>query len=110
MPSDDEADPSYFPTQLSPNSKTQPPNSSAPQPASLAPSSMAAALRKRPPERKPTEEDIERWTQESGMGAGRQADALGDDPSQQDEVQDEASDQDAAQAFGQRIAGECGGG
>jgi hypothetical protein len=70
---------------------------------------MAAAIRKRPPERKPTPEDIERWTQESGMGAGRQADALGDDPSQQDETltpdQDEAADQDGAEAFGERMRG-----
>ena len=87
MPSDEESEPSYFP----PSSKTQ-----QLQPGNMA---MAAALRNRPPERKPTPEDIERWTQESGMGAGRQADALGDEPSQQDEM----PDQDGAGAFGERM-------
>ena len=88
MPSDDETDhTSYFPAQPSP----------APKPAQ--PRSIATAMRKRPPERKPTEEDIERWTQESGMGSGRQADALGDEPSQGDEV----PDQDGAEAFGERM-------
>ena len=83
MPSDDETDQSYFPTQSS---------------------SMATAMRKRPPERKPTPEDIERWTQESGMGVGRQADALGDDPSQQEaEEDDEAADQDGAEVFEERM-------
>ena len=34
-----------------------------------------------PPQRKPTlPEDIERWVRESGMGRGRHADALGDEP------------------------------
>lgn len=32
------------------------------------------------PRRRPTEEDIERWTNESGMGSGKRADALGDEP------------------------------
>ena len=41
----------------------------------VRPKSLAKALRR--PQRKPTEEDIERWTQESGMGRGKQADALG---------------------------------
>ncbi|RMX75883.1 hypothetical protein D0869_11222 [Hortaea werneckii] len=36
---------------------------------------------RQPPERKPTlPEDIERWVRESGMGRGRHADALGDEP------------------------------
>lgn len=35
---------------------------------------------RRTPQRQPTPEDIERWTNESGMGSGKQADALGDEP------------------------------
>jgi hypothetical protein len=41
--------------------------------------SMASAVR-RIPQRQATPEDIERWTQESGMGSGKPADALGDEP------------------------------
>lgn len=43
------------------------------------PRSLARAMRKAP-ERKATPEDIQRWAHESGMGAGKQADALGDEP------------------------------
>jgi hypothetical protein len=32
------------------------------------------------PRRRPTEEDLERWANESGMGSGKRADALGDEP------------------------------
>lgn len=41
--------------------------------------SLGNALRKAP-RRKATPEDIERWAQESGMGKGKKADALGDEP------------------------------
>lgn len=50
-----------------------------PSTAQAAGGSMKAALRKAP-QRKVTEEDFERWASESGMGSGRQADALGDEP------------------------------
>lgn len=40
---------------------------------------MAEAIRKAP-QRKATPEDVERWARESGMGNGRKADALGDEP------------------------------
>ncbi|EME46637.1 hypothetical protein DOTSEDRAFT_70598 [Dothistroma septosporum NZE10] len=40
---------------------------------------LSSALRKAP-QRKATPEDIERWAQESGMGKGQKADALGDEP------------------------------
>ncbi|KAK3626635.1 hypothetical protein LTR56_019701 [Elasticomyces elasticus] len=43
------------------------------------PKAMASAVR-RQPQRKATPEDIERWAQESGMGKGLRADALGDEP------------------------------
>lgn len=52
------------------------------------PNSLAAAMR-RAPRRKATTEDIQRWAEESGMGAGKQADALGDEP---EEWSDERSD------------------
>lgn len=44
---------------------------------------LDAALRKKATKqrRKPTEEDLERWVNESGMGVGTRADALGDEPS-----------------------------
>lgn len=92
MPSDEELDhhnsQSYFP------SHSVPPSSSSKS------HSLGDALRNRPPERKPTPEDIERWTQESGMGAGKQADALGDEPSQdEEEIGGAAPDQDGAEAF-----------
>lgn len=44
--------------------------------------SMKAALKK-VPQRKATEEDMERWATESGMGRGKHADALGDEPGTQ---------------------------
>ena len=58
--------------------------------------SLAKALRKAP-KRKTTEEDIERWATESGMGAGKRADALGDDPQdgmdeEEEQLADEAGD------------------
>lgn len=68
MPSDDEDEQtSYFPN---------------PNTTSTGPRSMATAMR-RVPQRKPTPEDIERWTNESGMGRGKQADALGDEPTRE---------------------------
>lgn len=39
---------------------------------------LAQTLQK--PQRKPTQEDIERWASESGMGRGVKADGLGDEP------------------------------
>lgn len=44
---------------------------------------------KRPPRRKPTEEDLERWANESGMGSGERADALGDEPEEGEEEEEE---------------------
>ena len=86
MPSDDDDEEgehtSYFPNTAS--TSTNLPSGSR---------SIATAMRKRP-ERKPTPEDIERWTNESGMGRGKQADALGDEPAPEEE---EAPDQDGAQ-------------
>ena len=49
---------------------------------------MVAAMRRARPQRKATPEDIERWAQESGMGRGLRADALGDEP-EDDEGDDE---------------------
>ena len=54
------------------------------------PSSMAQAMRKAP-QRKPTPEDIERWANESGMGAGKDADALGDEPTPDQESSEDVS-------------------
>lgn len=50
--------------------------------ATSAHSSGSARLAgaKKVPRRKPTEEDLERWANESGMGSGKRADALGDEP------------------------------
>lgn len=45
-----------------------------------------ALRQKKQPRRKPTEEDLERWASESGMGVGKRADALGDEPSDGSEV------------------------
>lgn len=42
--------------------------------------SARTAGTKKVPWRRPTEEDLERWAKESGMGSGKRADALGDDP------------------------------
>jgi hypothetical protein len=60
---------------------------------------LGDALRRRDPQRQPTLEDIERWTQESGIGAGKQADALGDEPV----PEDERPDQDGGEIFGERM-------
>lgn len=53
--------------------------------------SMKAALRKAP-QRKVTEEDFERWASESGMGSGKHADALGDEPVSDDLEEAEKND------------------
>jgi hypothetical protein len=60
---------------------------------SAANNSNIAKATRRVPARRPTPEDIERWANESGMGAGKQADALGDEPSH-----DELSDDEIRQA------------
>lgn len=57
--------------------------------------SMKAALR-RAPQRKATEEDFERWANESGMGSGKQADALGDEPDADDDELAEAEQQETS--------------
>lgn len=51
--------------------------------------SLRTAMR-RAPQRKATEEDFERWATESGMGSGKHADALGDEPVSEDEVEEAA--------------------
>ncbi|TKA70987.1 hypothetical protein B0A55_08037 [Friedmanniomyces simplex] len=73
--SDNEEDESssYFPASTA--TATEAPKV-PPQPK---PKALAGALR-RQPQRKATPEDIERWAQESGMGRGLRADALGDEP------------------------------
>ena len=43
-----------------------------------------ARVRPKPRDRKPTPEDIRRWATESGMGKGAKADALGDEPDDED--------------------------
>ena len=43
------------------------------------------------PRRRPTVEDIANWTRQSGMGLGARADALGDEPEEEDE--DEVDEQ-----------------
>jgi hypothetical protein len=68
MPSDDEIESYPFPSQDSVSPSTR---------------SMATAIRTTP-QRKPTPEDIERWVKDSGMGTGKQADALGDEPEEED--------------------------
>lgn len=73
MPSDEEND--YFPAANKIQS-TISPKGSAPK---TGHDILAASLRQAP-ERKPTPEDIERWVGESGMGTGKHADALGDEP------------------------------
>lgn len=57
-------------------------------------SNNTAAARKKAPRRRPTEEDLERWAHESGMGSGKRADALGDEPEDgEEELEDlEAKD------------------
>lgn len=46
------------------------------------PRALAQALRRPLPQRKATPEDVERWVRESGMGRGRLADGLGDEPAE----------------------------
>lgn len=74
MPSDDESE--AFPFPDSQVSDERPVNPSR---------SMANAMR-RMPQRQPTPDDIERWAHESGMGSGKQADALGDEPEAEGDV------------------------
>ena len=75
MPSDDEQG-EYF-------------DESNPDGGEPALNSMTHVMRK-VPQRKATPEDIERWVNESGMGKGRQADALGDEPAPEDEGEAES--------------------
>lgn len=63
------------------------------------PKAMAKVMRR--PQRKPTTEDIERWASESGMGRGKQADALGDEPSAE-----EFEDDDGAQGVERKVGEE----
>jgi hypothetical protein len=49
---------------------------------------------KKVPRRRPTEEDLERWAFESGMGSGRRADALGDEPEDGEEDLEELEAKD----------------
>jgi len=52
--------------------------------------------RKKKPRRRPTQEDLEDWARQSGMGSGARADALGDEP------EDESDDgHDGAEAVGE---------
>lgn len=51
---------------------------------------LADAMRKAP-QRKATSDDIQRWAKESGMGTGTKADALGDEPDE-DEAHGEGED------------------
>ncbi|KAK3106722.1 hypothetical protein LTR53_018197, partial [Teratosphaeriaceae sp. CCFEE 6253] len=48
------------------------------------PKALETALRRAKPQRKATPDDIERWAQESGMGRGLRADALGDEPEEEE--------------------------
>jgi len=57
-------------------------------------SSKSASSSKKAPRRKPTEEDLERWVNESGMGSGKRADALGDEPEEGGEDLDEMEARD----------------
>lgn len=68
--------------------------------AQKKPRSLAHAMRSAP-QRKATPEDIERWAHESGMGEGRKADALGDEP-------EEWSDRDAQTAVKNSNGGALG--
>nr|OQO30704.1 hypothetical protein B0A51_01828 [Rachicladosporium sp. CCFEE 5018] len=43
---------------------------------------------KRRPVRRPTVEDIQRWEEESGMGKGKMADALGDEPEEDQGIEE----------------------
>lgn len=49
------------------------------------------------PQRKPTQEDIERWANESGMGRGVKADGLGDGP--EPDAEEEGTDGDRSGEF-----------
>ncbi|KAK5175629.1 uncharacterized protein LTR77_000768 [Saxophila tyrrhenica] len=82
MPSDDEIESYPFPPQTS--------SRKAPE---ISQRSIATAMRRKP-ERKATPEDIERWTNESGMGRGKQADALGDEPELSSEEIEKAEKED----------------
>jgi hypothetical protein len=62
-----------------------------------ASSQSRAIAPKKPPKRKPTTDDIERWTRESGMRQHAMADALGDEDTVY-ESQDESADDDAQNA------------
>ncbi|KAK4541972.1 hypothetical protein LTR36_007172 [Oleoguttula mirabilis] len=53
-------------------------------PSPPRPKGIADVLRR--PQRKPTSDDIERWASESGMGCGKLADALGDEPDGDEDV------------------------
>lgn len=70
-------------------------------PNHTAPKSSSSAVRK-PPRRKPTEEDLERWANESGMGSGKRADALGDEPEDGD---DDANDLEAMEKQDKSLRG-----
>jgi hypothetical protein len=50
------------------------------KPSAHSSGSARMAGARKAPRRRPTEEDLERWAHESGMGSGRRADALGDEP------------------------------
>lgn len=61
--------------------------------------SLQMKLNELVPQRRPTVEDFERWASESGMGKGVRADALGDDPQDQEELDRRSStDFDAEKA------------
>lgn len=57
--------------------------------ATLPASTPRNSSKRRPPRRQPTEEDLERWANESGMGSGKRADALGDEPEEGEELEEE---------------------
>ena len=58
------------------------------------PSQSSSSSSKKVPRRKPTEEDLERWANESGMGSGKRADALGDEPEDVEEALEELEARD----------------
>jgi hypothetical protein len=62
---------------------------------------MAGA--KKTPRRRPTEEDLERWANESGMGSGKRADPLGDEP--EDVEEDENEDLEVLEAEDKSLRG-----
>ncbi|KAM0718464.1 hypothetical protein Q7P37_005534 [Cladosporium fusiforme] len=63
-------------------------------PASTLPAGQRKSSTKRPLRRRPTEEDLERWAHESGMGSGKRADALGDEPDEGDEEEEEEEEEE----------------